>query len=73
MYLLFRLQKYLMFLLFPLPDRVIGYCYAQQLPERVIMQNYTILDNVDKRELYLPDLHISGQSLRIDSILIPPN
>ena len=56
MYLLFRLQKYLMFLLFPLPDRVIGYCYAQQLPERVIMQNYTILDNVDKRELYLPGL-----------------
>ena len=56
MYLLFRLQKYLVFLLFPLPDRVIGNCYAQQLPERVIMQNYKILDNVDKRELYLPGL-----------------
>lgn len=56
MYLLFRLQKYLVFLLFPLPDRVIGNCYAQQLPERVIIHNCTILDNVDKRELYLPGL-----------------
>lgn len=60
MYLLFRLQKYLMFLLFPLPKRVISNCYAQQLPERVIMQNYTILDNVDKRELSLSGLHILG-------------
>ena len=49
-----------MFLLFPLPKRVIGNCYAQQLPERVIIHNCTILDNVDKRELYLPGLHILG-------------
>ncbi len=34
-----RMQKYLFSARTLLPKRVIGYCYAQQLPEWVIMHN----------------------------------